>query len=69
MPSEVLPGGLIMRWGRLSKREESQLYAILAGGPKVIVRDRRYSPDQTAKLVGQSPQPAPEEARQKTERP
>jgi hypothetical protein len=51
MPSEVLPGGLIVRWGRLSKREESEAYAILAGGPKVIVRDRRYSPEQISELA------------------
>lgn len=57
MPSEILPGGLVMHLGRLTKREESEAYAILAGGPKVIVRDRRYSPAQIAELVKLLPQP------------
>lgn len=62
MPSEVLPGGLIVRWGRLTKREESEAYAILAGGQKAAVRERNYSAEQTAELAAKAAQPEPDSA-------
>jgi len=60
--NETLPGGLIVRSGRLTKREESEAYAILAGGPKVMMRARRYSPGQLAELAAKAAQPEPDSA-------
>jgi hypothetical protein len=62
MSGTVLPGGLVMHLGRLTKREYSEAYAILAGGPKVIARARRYSPEQIAELAAKAAQPEPDSA-------
>ncbi len=60
--NETLPGGLIVLSGRLTKREENEAYAAMAGGPKVMMRARRYSPEQLAELAAKAAQPEPDSA-------
>lgn len=69
MTREVLPTSILALSGkfsgkpsrRLMRLMEHETYAILAGGPKVIVRSRRYPAAETAELAAKSPPPKLEE--------